>query len=58
MELSIHKLHRSLVRFQLFEERVGDVVELLRFCFDQDVPEVLRKLVVRYAGCHVEKLEE
>lgn len=56
MELSIHKLHKTLVKFQLFEERIGDVVKLLRYCHEQDVPEALRSLVAQYAACQVESL--
>lgn len=56
IKLSLHKLHRTLVSFSLHEERLDDIVELLRYCYADAVPDQLRELVVPYAACNVEKL--
>ncbi|KND89567.1 hypothetical protein TOPH_05669 [Tolypocladium ophioglossoides CBS 100239] len=55
-QLSFLKLRGTLVAFELFDERTGDVVELLRYCYMDPVPEKLRELVVHFVACHVEKL--
>ncbi|KAJ2982644.1 hypothetical protein NQ176_g1248 [Zarea fungicola] len=55
-QLTLHKLHRALCSFQLHEERVCDVVDLLRFCFEEEEPVQLRELVVMYTVCQFEKL--
>lgn len=35
MQLTLYKLHQQLCGFQLFNERKGDILELLRFCFPE-----------------------
>ena len=60
-ELSKHKLHRSLVAFTLYTERVGDIVALLRYVYantpDRDhVRDALRELVMQYVVCHYDKM--
>ena len=57
-QLTLHKLHRTLCSFELHNERVSDVVDLLRFCFEEDERQRLRKLVAMYTVCHFEKLWE
>ncbi|KAL8704224.1 MAG: hypothetical protein Q9201_002601 [Fulgogasparrea decipioides] len=59
--LSLHKLQRTLVEFTLYDERTGDIVDLLRYSYTNTVdrPEPideLRLLVVHYAACIIEKL--
>ena len=59
--LCLHKLHQTLVEFTLHDERLGDVVELLRYSYS-DTAELdhsidsLRLLTVQYAACVVERL--
>ncbi|KAK2605794.1 hypothetical protein QQS21_003747 [Conoideocrella luteorostrata] len=57
-QLTLHKLHRTLCNFVLHNERIGDVVGLLRYCFEEDERVELRELVVMYSVCHFEKLWE
>ncbi|KAI9888788.1 MAG: hypothetical protein M1814_006293 [Vezdaea aestivalis] len=60
-QLSLHKLHRTLVEFTLYSERTGDVVELVRYSYSNTAETVsqcddLRTLVIRYVACVVEDL--
>ncbi|POR39025.1 Uncharacterized protein TPAR_00775, partial [Tolypocladium paradoxum] len=55
-ELSFRKLHLTLVAFELHDQSVGDVTELLQYCYVDAVPARLRELVVHFVSCHVEKL--
>ncbi|KAL7924860.1 hypothetical protein ACQKWADRAFT_286178 [Trichoderma austrokoningii] len=56
MDLSLAELHGALVAFTLYEERVNDVVVLVRYCYDNLVPEALREMITLYAVCKIEKL--
>jgi len=58
--LALHKLHQTLLKFKLYDRRVGDVVELARYAYDNGEErkpdgtiEDLRKLVVEYIACEV-----
>jgi hypothetical protein len=58
--LALHKLHQTLLKFKLYDRRVGDVVELARYVYDHGEDrkpngtiEDLRKLVVEYIACEV-----
>lgn len=58
--LALHKLHQTLLKFKLYDRRVGDVVELARYAYDHGEDrkpngtiENLRKLVVEYIACEV-----
>lgn len=55
-QLALHKLHRTLCRFTLHEERIGDVVALLRYCYEEDERPLLRELVSAFAACHAKRL--
>jgi hypothetical protein len=55
-QLALHKLHRILCTFALHNERVCDVVALLRFCFEEDDRPLLRELVCAFAACHLKQL--
>lgn len=55
-QLALHKLHRTLCNFELHDERVDDIVSLLRYCFKEDERVQLRELVAMYSVCHFEKL--
>ncbi|KAM0271861.1 hypothetical protein ACHAQH_008961 [Verticillium albo-atrum] len=59
--LALHKLHQELVSFKLFESRIGDIVQLMRYAYDNtaqldDSPGALRDLVTGYAACQVKVL--
>jgi hypothetical protein len=61
--LALYKLQRTLVGFTLYSERVGDVVELLRYSYVNTAdmvgtPDDLRVLVIRYTGYVVEDLAQ
>lgn len=56
MDLSLNELHGTLVRFTLHKERIVDVVALVRYCYENEVPEPLREVVALYAACKLEKL--
>ena len=59
--LSLNKLHKTLSVFRLYEERVKDIVALLRYSYANTVhrstkDDRLRSLVIHYAACVVEDL--
>jgi hypothetical protein len=63
--LTLHKLHRTLFDFKLYEKRVVDVIELAKYAYGNEVtPErsddgtvdELRKLVVEYIACEVDTI--
>ncbi|OCL00104.1 uncharacterized protein K441DRAFT_537635, partial [Cenococcum geophilum 1.58] len=61
--LALYKLQRTLVDFTLYSERVGDVVELLKYSYVNTAdmvgtPDDLRLLVIRYTGYVVEDLAQ
>ncbi|KAK2666953.1 SKP1/BTB/POZ domain superfamily [Fusarium oxysporum f. sp. vasinfectum] len=56
MEISRTKLHQSLADLPTSEEANSDVVELVRYAFEELVPDQLRDLVVHYIACVVEHL--
>ena len=62
-ELSLHKLQRTLAEFTLYEERIGDIVNLLRYSYvntagRSESVDDLRLLVVHYSACVVEDLSQ
>jgi hypothetical protein len=61
--LTINKLQKTLMGFQLYKDRVGDIVELARFVYsnpdlpessDQDVLNDLKKLIAEYIACEID----
>ncbi|KIW76344.1 hypothetical protein Z517_11090 [Fonsecaea pedrosoi CBS 271.37] len=60
-ELVLQKLRLTLSRFKLHQQRVGDVVELLKYtyantpCRDPKIDQ-LRDLISDYLVCHIEKI--
>ncbi|KAH8130620.1 hypothetical protein LI328DRAFT_161660 [Trichoderma asperelloides] len=56
MDFSLNELHGTLVRFTLYKERINDVVALIRYCYENLVPEPLREVVTLYTACKLEKL--
>ncbi|TLS20704.1 uncharacterized protein PpBr36_11040 [Pyricularia pennisetigena] len=56
--LSFNKLHHTLVDYDLSEHNIDGIVKLLRFCYAEAVPEKLRQLVVHYASCNADAVEE
>ena len=58
-ELALSKLHDCLCKFTIYRERVGDVVELVRYAYSNTAgihDEPLRSLVVQYIAASVERL--
>ncbi|KAK5995644.1 hypothetical protein PT974_04059 [Cladobotryum mycophilum] len=56
MEVSLDQLHGTLTRFRLYKGRMNDIVTLIDYCYSHMVPEPLRKLVIGYAACKIDKL--
>jgi len=61
-KLSLSKLRHTLTRFNLYEERKEDIVELLKYCYANTPDRVgmkdkLRALVIKYVACVVEILQ-
>ncbi|OAL45883.1 hypothetical protein IQ07DRAFT_547904 [Pyrenochaeta sp. DS3sAY3a] len=63
--LTLDKLHKTLMNFNLFTARVGDIIELARFAYSNaDLPDRkddgtiddLRKLVVEYVLCEIDTI--
>lgn len=59
--LALQKLHKSLMSFQLYNQRVGDVVKLARCAYEHGTDRSkggaineLRQLVVEYMACEVD----
>ncbi|KAL1611407.1 hypothetical protein SLS59_000126 [Nothophoma quercina] len=62
-DLALHKLHKTLVSFELYPERLGDVAELARYAYEhgEDRSEdgridALRDMVVNYVACEMKVL--
>lgn len=63
--LTLHKLHKTLLSFKLYAERVGDIIELARYAYSNpDLPDrsedntldALRKLVLEYIVCEIDTI--
>lgn len=61
--LAVQKLHRALVLFTPYRERVGDLLKLIRFCYEDGPPPCqggdgadLKKVVSLYAAVRLEDL--
>lgn len=63
--LTLEKLHKTLLNFKLYAERVGDIIELARYVYSNpDLPDRgddgtlddLRKLVVDYVVCEIDTI--
>jgi hypothetical protein len=61
--LTIEKLHKTLSKFKLYADRIGDIIELARYAYsNQDLPsrsidgtlDDLKKLVVEYIVCEID----
>lgn len=62
-QLALQKLHQTLVRFELYPERVEDVVELVHFAYSDDYTfsggnDELRALVAVYMASTIDKLNQ
>ena len=60
-DLSLHKLQRTLAEFTLYDQRVEDIVRLLRYSYSNTTHhpgsvDNLRSLVVHYSACVVDEL--
>lgn len=61
--LTLHKLRNTLVEFTLHRSRLGDIVPLIRYSYENtaglnELPAGLRELVAVYAACKAEELWE
>lgn len=63
--LTLGKLHKTLLNFKMYAERVGDVIELARYAYSSsDLPDRsddgtiddLRKLVLDYIVCEIDTI--
>ena len=63
--LILDKLHKTVLNFKLYAERVGDIIELARYAYSNpDLPDrsndgtldELRKLVVDYIVCEIDTI--
>ncbi|KAG6318336.1 hypothetical protein E4U22_005498 [Claviceps purpurea] len=50
LDLSMPKLHEALCGFRLSKARVGDILALVRFCYQVPCPGKLRRLVASYSA--------
>ncbi|KAG9205723.1 hypothetical protein G6514_007330 [Epicoccum nigrum] len=64
-DLTLHKLHHALAQFQLFPERLTDIVELARFAYEQGADRAvagkidpLRDMVVDFVACEKKALSK
>ena len=62
-ELSLHKLQRTLAEFTLYDQRVEDIVRLIRYSYSNTIHhpgsvDNLRSLVVHYSACVVDELSK
>jgi hypothetical protein len=62
-QLVLQKLHQTLVRFEMYPERVEDVVELVRYAYSDDHTfsdgnDELRALVAVYMASRIDKLNQ
>lgn len=64
-DITLHKLHSALAQFQLFPERLTDIVELTRFAYEQGADRAvagkidpLRGMVVDFVACEKKALSK
>lgn len=60
-KLAVNRLHQTLSVFNLYKERVGDIVALMRYSYANTIhrspsDDPLRSLLIHYAACVVENL--
>jgi hypothetical protein len=60
-ELALYKLHKTLMEFRLYNQRVGDIVQLADYAYvhganrsEYGKVDELRSLVVEYMACKVD----
>jgi hypothetical protein len=63
--LTLHKIHIKLKGFRLYDQRVGDVLELARYAYEygpnrtsHEIIDDLRNLVVQYTACELDIIEK
>ncbi|CAH0057351.1 unnamed protein product [Clonostachys solani] len=59
--LSLRKLRQTLEHFQMYDEAVYDVIQLINYCYENtmaraDGAEDMRSLLCMFTACHMEKL--
>lgn len=58
MKLSLSTLHHVLVKVPECNEMTNMFVKLVQYCYENDIPAALKKLVLEYAACRVEHLRK
>ena len=56
MTLSYNKLHQSLINLNLHDKSLAGFVALVQYCYETPVPDDLKKIIVLFAACEVERL--
>ena len=61
LELVLQKLRLNLSKFELHSQRVGDIVELMKYTYEhtsdyEEAIDRLRSLVADYVVCHIKKI--
>lgn len=62
-ELAIYRLRRTLSVFRMYPERVGDVVQLVRYGYSQTSgsgcdKDALRRVISEFVSCHIQLLSQ
>ena len=57
--LTLNKLHRTLLTFNLYRGRIGDIIKLVNYAYSEDMPDHddLRPLVTHYVACEIDTIE-
>ncbi|KAG6110195.1 hypothetical protein E4U14_002892 [Claviceps sp. LM454 group G7] len=58
LDLAMQKLHKALCGFQLSRQRIGDILDLVRFCYERPGPEKLKRLVASYSAAIIDVRDE
>jgi hypothetical protein len=56
VDLSLENLGKALIPFEPNSNGVGDIVALLKYCYETPAPKELKSFVVLYAACKAETL--
>ncbi|PTB63665.1 hypothetical protein BBK36DRAFT_1125998, partial [Trichoderma citrinoviride] len=56
-KLSLHNLHETLIHFTLYHDRIGDIISLVRYSFENTVEhDKLRSLLIQYCACYTKEI--
>ncbi|KAG6197733.1 hypothetical protein E4U35_007352 [Claviceps purpurea] len=54
LDQAMQKLHKALCGFRLSRESIGDIMALVRFCYERPCPEKLKRLVASYSAAIID----